>query len=416
MTTFGIQLRNPFSHLTRPESQGKEGSSGRIRSITLAALGIALLIALTGCSQPESQPDDQAVSQTNQQVTTEPPPSFIECSESPADTKPQETRADTGPVENISNVANIASAAEAFISTLSEEQLAQAMYAFGDPVRSNWSNLPAGRVDFERNGVRIGDMSAVQVDAMQEFLATALSPDGSATVMGIVGADAELEKSLQSFLMKWDDENYWLAFFGEPSEQGTWGWQFGGHHLAVNVTVSGGRSYLSPTFLGVEPAQYESEGVVTEPLARHAAAGLAVIQSLEGELRSSAIVSSRPDETLAGAGKDGVIPGLEGSPTGAWTDCHRAKLLYAISLWTGLLPEPDAAARLEEIRAELDQLHFAWNGEVDGSGEIYYRIQGSSLIIEFSTQGSVGADGGHYHSVYRDPTNEYGKRAAPAGS
>ena len=87
-----------------------------------------------------------------------------------------------------------------------------------------------------------------------------------------------------------------------------------------------GRSYLSATFLGVEPAQYENEGVVTEPLARYAAAGLAVIQSLEGDLRSSAIVSSRPEETLVGAGKDGVIPSLEGSPTDAWTDCHRAKL------------------------------------------------------------------------------------------
>ena len=173
---------------------------------------------------------------------------------------------------------------------------------------------------------------------------------------------------------------------------------------------------MSPTFLGVEPAKYEYEGVVTEPLARHAAAGLDVIQSLEGDLQSSAVVPGRPEETLAGAGKDGVIPNLEGSPTSAWTDCHRAKLLHTISLWTGLLPEPDAAARLEEIKAELNDLHFAWNGKVDGSEEIYYRIQGPSLIIEFSTQGNVGADGGHYHSVYRDPTNEYGKRSALAGS
>ena len=79
------------------------------------------------------------------------------------------------------------------------------------------------------------------------------------------------------------------------------------------------------------------------------------------------------------------------------------------------MPEPDAAARLDEIKAELNDLYFAWNGKVDGSGEIYYRIQGPSLIIEFSTQGNVGADGGHYHSVYRDPTNEYGKRSVLAG-
>ncbi len=385
-------------------------TSRRIQSIGLAVLGIALLIALTGCSRPETQLDDRVVSEGDQQGSTESGPDFIECNESLAGSNDSEHSGGIGPGENIARGAG------AFLSALSEEQLAEAKYAFEDPLRSNWSNLPAGRTDFDRNGVRIGDLSAVQVEAMQEFLATALSPDGFSTVMGIVGADAELEKSLLSFLMKWDDENYWLAFFGEPSEQGTWGWQFGGHHLAVNVTVSGGRSYMSPTFLGVEPAKYENEGVVAEPLARHAATGLDVIQSLEGDLRSSAVISGRPDETLAGAGRDGVIPDLEGSQASAWTDCQRAKLLYTISLWTGLLPEPDAAARLDETKAELNDLHFAWNGEVDGSGEIYYRIQGPSLIIEFSTQGNVGADGGHYHSVYRDPTNEYGKRAVLAGS
>ena len=410
MEKLGRQSHNP---LIRPESQGKEGSSGRIMSIGLAILGITLLIALTSCSQPETQSDDRVVSGSDQQRITESGPDFIGCNGSLADRNESETSAGIGPAENIANIATVA---DAFLSTLSEEQLAKAIYVFEDPVRSNWSNLPTGRVGFDRNGLRIGDMSAVQVEAMQEFLAAALSPDGFSTVMGIVRADAELEGSFMSFFMKWDDENYWLAFFGEPSEQRTWGWQFGGHHLAVNVTVSGGHSYMSPTFLGVEPAKYEYEGVVTEPLARHAAAGLDVIQSLEGDLQSSAVVPGRPEETLAGAGKDGVIPNLEGSPTSAWTDCHRAKLLHTISLWTGLLPEPDAAARLEEIKAELNDLHFAWNGKVDGSEEIYYRIQGPSLIIEFSTQGNVGADGGHYHSVYRDPTNEYGKRSALAGS
>ena len=407
MEKMGRQSHNPW---ISPESRGKEGSSGRIRSIGLAVLGIVLLIALTGCSRPETQSGDPLTSESDQQGITESGSVISDCDESVADSNDSEHSGGIG------SGANIASAAEAFLSTLSEDQLAEAIYAFDDPVRSNWSNLPAGRVGFERNGVRIGDLSAVQVDAMQEFLDTALSPYGSSTVRGIVGADAVLEKSLLSFVMKWDDENYWLAFFGEPAEPGTWGWQFGGHHLAVNVTVSGGRSYMSPTFLGVEPATYESEGVVAEPLARHAAAGLDVIQSLAGDLRSSAVVSGRPDETLVGAGMDGVIPNLEGSPTSVWTDCQRAKLMHTISLWTSLLPAPDAAARLDEIKAELNDLHFAWNGTVDGSGEIYYRIQGPSLIIEFSTQGNVGADGGHYHSVYRDPTNEYGKRAVLAGS
>jgi hypothetical protein len=124
-------------------------------------------------------------------------------------------------------------------------------------------------LDYQRNGVRIGELSAQQVEAMQEFLATALSPIGYSTIIGIVGAEGELEESPRADRMQWDDENYWLAFFGKPSDEGQWGWQFGGHHLAVNVTVVGGRSYMSPAFLGVEPAKYEYSGTIAEPMARH---------------------------------------------------------------------------------------------------------------------------------------------------
>ena len=45
-------------------------------------------------------------------------------------------------------------------------------------------------------------------------------------------------------------------------------------------------------------------------------------------------------------------------------------------------------------------------------GNVYFRIQGPTLIIEFSTEDGIAADGPHFHSIYRDPTNEYGAGAA----
>ena len=65
------------------------------------------------------------------------------------------------------------------------------------------------------------------------------------------------------------------------------------------------------------------------------------------------------------------------------------------------MPTAVAERRMAEIEAALPDVRFAWNGRVDGSRSIYYRIQGPNLIIEFSTEGSVGASGGHYHSIYR---------------
>ena len=144
-------------------------------------------------------------------------------------------------------------AANSFIGMLSDEQKSKAMYAVDDSRRPNWSNLPAGILDFERNGVRLGVLSDEQVRGMFQFLAAALSADGYRTVVEVVGADEVLSHTERAGHFAWTDENYWLAFFGEPSESRKWGWQFGGHHLGVNFTLSGGRVCMSPTFVGVEP-------------------------------------------------------------------------------------------------------------------------------------------------------------------
>ena len=307
-------------------------------------------------------------------------------------------------------------AAQVFLEGLSEEQRSEAMYAFDDPKRSNWSNLPAEMS--RRNGVRFGDLDAAQQAALHNFLTTALSPEGYDKVMGTVGAEDALREALWARILRWSSDNYFLAFFGEPALGSAWGWQFGGHHLGVNVSVAGGRSYLSPTFVGIDPAVYERDGVTVMPLAAEEAAGRALMQGLEGAAQQAATLDISPvaaGEVLTGAGKDGVIPALAGSKAGDWTAEQRQGLLDTIALWVGMLPEESAQLRMAEIAADLEETYFAWNGAVDGSGPMYYRIQGPTLIIEFSREADLTAEGGHYHSVYRNPLNEYGAGAAGGG-
>lgn len=277
-----------------------------------------------------------------------------------------------------------------------------------DSRRANWSNLPPGSVRFERNGVRIVDLDLEQTDALHHFLAVALSRAGYEVVTGIVRAEDALAESRGGDRSRFSAENYWLAFFGEPSDQAPWGWQFGGHHLAVNVTVVEGRSYLSPTFLGIEPATFVHGNATVAPLEPFANAGRAVISALDGEAKALATLVSGPNGLQTGAGRDGVVPEIQGAAAGDWSAEQQQVLLDAIGLWVGVLDAASAQARMEEIWGELDALHFTWHGEVDG-GPIYFRIQGPSLIIEFSTEGRLGGGGPHYHSVYRDPSNEYGR-------
>ena len=299
-------------------------------------------------------------------------------------------------------------AAHRFLATLDQAGREATLLPLDSPLRSNWSNLPAGILDFERNGARAGDLTAEQRTAMLAFLSTALSPYGAGLVEGVMAAEGILSQSPRAARFAWSSDNYWLAFFGEPSRENDWNWQFGGHHLAINVAVRDGVLSMSPTFIGIEPANFERSGSSAAPLRDHVTSGVELMRSLPGGLQASSIVDSRPREVYAGAGQDGVIPALEGSRVADWPEEPKAQLMEVIGFWVRIMPEEAAERRLAEIRDGLDGLRFAWNGPYDGSGSIYYRVQGPDLILEFSTQGSVGSDEGHYHSVYRNPANEYG--------
>ena len=324
-------------------------------------------------------------------------------------------------------LAPIVSAALDFIELLDGQQRESALLPFDSDKRPNWSNLPAGMLPFDRNGVRIGDLRDDQFTSMLAFLSTALSADGVDTVAAVVAAELILADSSSASRRGWSEGNYWLAFFGSPSPTEPWAWQFGGHHLAVNMSIANDRITMSPTFIGVEPAVFDAEAVrrvfpalggeragdekeTVAPFAGEIEAGLALVNSLSASSREAVFLSRRPNGLITGAGQDGVIPDLQGSQARGWSPAQKQALLDLVSLWVGMLPPKNATMRMQEIEARLNDTFFAWYGPTDGGGAIYYRIQSPVLIIEFLTRGPVGASNGHYHSIYRDPTNEYGQQ------
>ena len=318
-----------------------------------------------------------------------------------------ERRVEPITTENIA--AGVSAAAEELLAALDESQRAVVRHDLDAAVRRNWSNLPVGVLDFTRPGVRMGDLSDAQRDGVFTFLRAALSEEGFAKVTQIVRADEMLaQTSSRAERFGWTEDNFWFAVYGAPSATETWAWQFGGHHLAVNVTVDGDRMFLTPTFVGVEPATYEDAGASFAPLHGELDAGVELVAALDATQQAAALVDDRPREVYAGAGEDGVVPPLEGARVGDWTEALQGRLLDLVEGWVGMLPPAAAQARLREIAADLDETRFAWNGPIDGSDSIYYRVQGPRLLIEFSTQGNLGDTAGHFHSIYRNPLNEYG--------
>jgi hypothetical protein len=95
-------------------------------------------------------------------------------------------------------------------------------------------------------------------------------------------------------------------------------------------------------------------------------------------------------------------------------DKQRAMLIDVMQEWTGIVHEGEAKARMAELRAEINDTWFAWSGPVTAapSGNIaaYYRIQGPHVVIEYAPQGLGGDASLHVHTMYRDPTNDYGRK------
>ncbi len=302
-------------------------------------------------------------------------------------------------------------AIEKFISTFEKNDLKKFMFPIDSKKRLEWSNLPAGMVD--RAGISVGELSDSQRNLLFEFLASSLEKSGYEYVGGIMAAEAFLSKDRRAKRLKWYPENYWLTIFGNPSHENQWAWQFGGHHLAINMSIEDNKIIsMSPTFIGTEPAKFRLDKREYEVVLDMHQAGFAIFDSLSAEQQKQANANKVPKNILTGPKEDGVIPKKIGISAADFSDIQIDLLLKAIEKWVLIQPKENAIMRMREIHSEINMISFAWIGSDKISIPTYMRIQGPTLIIELlSTGGNVGesAQGqGHYHTIYRNPASDYG--------
>jgi hypothetical protein len=65
---------------------------------------------------------------------------------------------------------------------------------------------------------------------------------------------------------------------------------------------------------------------------------------------------------------------------------------------------------MAEVKAGLEETWFAWSGPTTPGSAAYFRIQGPGVWIEYAPQRMGGDATQHIHTIYRDPTNEYGRK------
>ena len=356
-----------------------------------------------------------------------------------------------------SSTDKVVGAANKFLATLSDEQRQKVVYAYDDEKqRSRWSNLPTGFVP--RAGISLKDMSSPQRDAAMALLATVLSPMGLKKVNQIRLADDDFKVNGSKRGPRsgppggnggppinpngppppgpggpppqfggrggpggrprfgggdlFGSDLYYISFLGDPSTKAPWMLQFGGHHLALNITIAGSRGVLTPTLTGAQPATFKLNGRTIRPLGGESDKALALLQSLDEKQRQQAVLNYRVADLVLGPGQDGKKIAPEGLKVSRMNDKQRAMLLELIAEWAGIINENSASARMTELRADLNETWFAWSGpttfEPGTNITAYYRVQGPHLVIEYAPQKDEPAN--HIHTIYRDPTNDYGRQ------
>jgi hypothetical protein len=320
--------------------------------------------------------------------------------------------ADKGP-------ADAAAAAKKFLATLDDAQRGKVVFDFHDDAqRRRWSNLPPGIV--QRAGLRMGDLTPPQRAAAMTVLAAALSKQGYEKVLEIVQGDEMLRtngggggpgspggRGGRGGGPGFGRDNYYISFLGQPSETEPWMIQFGGHHLGLNITLVGRRGTLAPSHTGAQPAAYEFEGKTVRPLGREADKARALLDALDEAQRKQAVLGYQVRDLALGPGRDGRTIQPEGVKGSALTEKQREMMLDIAVEWTGIMSDEIAKAKLEEMEKNLAETWFAWSGPTEKGGAAYFRIQGPTVVIEYAPQ--RGSGGSHLHTIYRDPTNDYGR-------
>jgi hypothetical protein len=312
--------------------------------------------------------------------------------------------------------ADMTTAAEAYLATLSAEQRQQSVIPYESAQRLDWHFIPKPH----RKGLQIKDMNPQQRQAAHALLKAGLSHVGYDKAVEIMALEIvlhELEKQRGGGLIR-DPERYYVTIFGQPGPESTWGWSLEGHHLSLNFALQVGRVLsTTPTFYGANPGvvMHDMPGAPkkgTRVLAKEEELAFGLLDSLDQRQRRKAVVAERAPRDIRAAGEvhpPGDPP--QGLPAAEMTPQQQQTLRELIEVYANNLPKPVANARMKALDdAGFEKIHFAWAGATRPGVGHHYVIQGPTFVIELNnTQPDAsGNPANHIHSVWRDMRGDFG--------
>lgn len=300
-------------------------------------------------------------------------------------------------------VTEMAEAANALLASLNEAQAKKARFPFAVDERENWHFVPR-----ERAGLPLEDLDDGQILLVRSLLKTALSAPGLAKADAIMALEAFLAEVEKRPDLR-NPKAYYTTIFGEPAVTGSWGWRFEGHHLALNYTMVDGKSVaVTPSFFAANPGEVTIDHAMkgTRPLAAEEDLARALAVTLRESGKDPVFSEKPPRDILTGADRKAKQLEPVGIAATEMTPAQQAALLELISEYANRHRKELAAADIAKVTADLANLRFGWAGGLKRGEPYYYRIQGSTFLVEVA---NIQNNGNHIHTVWRDRENDFGR-------
>jgi hypothetical protein len=308
-----------------------------------------------------------------------------------------------GAYERTQSISVMTDAAKAYLASLTPELRTRTMFPFQSDERLNWHFVP-----LERKGVALREMTSAQKHLAEALLSAGLSQQGVIKAHTIMSLDQILKDMEKGKGPERDPEKYYVSIFGEPADQGTWGYRFEGHHISLNFTIVNGKIASSPNFFGANPAEVK-EGPRTglRALRQEEEKGRALIRSLTDAQRAVAIVDKTAyKEIITFDSRKAALNGQpNGLPFSKMTAKQKELLADLVQVYASNFPPQIAEWRMDQFRKTQNNLFFAWSGGIDPGEAHYYRVQTPAFLIEYDdTQNNAN----HIHTVWRDFDGDFG--------
>ena len=239
--------------------------------------------------------------------------------------------------------AAAAEAGKLFLQSLTDEQSLKVMHPLDSPERRLWTNLPARE---DAGGIKMSELKPKQIEAACDLMALLLSEQGYEKMVNIMLADDQLLNNGRP-RPGFGTEYFSIVIFGDPSPTKPWGIQLDGHHVGVNVSLTGDELTMSPSFIGTQPQTFVIGDKKFRPFTGEIDDAYRLVNSLSDEQRKKAVLRNRRGQIATGPGMDNRVPRKQGVSCGSFNPEQKEILIRLIKQW-GQRPSQRTCGRADD--------------------------------------------------------------------